>query len=125
MKLLIDMSLSPSWAEYLRADGHDAQHWSAVGHAAAPDREIMDYARANAFVVFTHDLDFGAILAVNAARGPSVIQIRCEAPTPAAIGDLVRAAVAQYAPYITRGALITIEPDQMRARILPIIPGNR
>jgi predicted nuclease of predicted toxin-antitoxin system len=41
MKLLIDMNLSPKWAGFLAAAGHDAVHWSSVGAGNAPDTEVM------------------------------------------------------------------------------------
>lgn len=31
MKLLIDMSLSPSWVDLLISAGFEAAHWSALG----------------------------------------------------------------------------------------------
>lgn len=34
----------------------------------------MAYARANGLVVFTHDLDFGVLLALTRGAGPSVLQ---------------------------------------------------
>lgn len=63
MKLLVDMNLSPAWIEFFESSGYHAIHWSSVGDPRAPDYVIMDWARANDYVVFTHDLDFGAILA--------------------------------------------------------------
>jgi predicted nuclease of predicted toxin-antitoxin system len=74
MKLLIDMNLSPLWVEFLAASGFESIHWSKVGDPAAPDCVIMDYAAANGLVIFTHDLDFGALLADRKSRQPSVIQ---------------------------------------------------
>ncbi len=59
MKLLIDMNLSPDWVPIFEREGWNALHWSSVGNPRASDSEIMEWARANAFVVFTHDLDFG------------------------------------------------------------------
>lgn len=76
MKLLVDMNLSPAWLPVLQAAGHEVQHWSTKGNPRALDREIMAWARQNGYVVFTHDLDFGALLAVTGAEGPSVIQVR-------------------------------------------------
>lgn len=49
-----------------------------IGAANAPDKAIVDYAKAQGLVVLTHDLDFGAILAATRAEGPSVVQIRTE-----------------------------------------------
>ena len=59
MKIVIDMNLSPQWVQVLMNAGHEAVHWSTIGAPNAPDREIMAWAQANGFVVFTHDLDFG------------------------------------------------------------------
>jgi predicted nuclease of predicted toxin-antitoxin system len=78
MKLLIDMNLSPGWVGLLRDSGWDTEHWSGVGAANATDSQIMDFAALNGYVVVTHDLDFGAILAVTHGRKPSVVQIRAE-----------------------------------------------
>ena len=62
MKILLDMNLPPIWASCLETGGHEAKHWSEIGANNAPDIEIMEWARTNGFVVFTHDLDFGALL---------------------------------------------------------------
>jgi predicted nuclease of predicted toxin-antitoxin system len=42
------------------------------------DKFRMKWANDNGYVVFTHDLDFGALLATTHAQGPSVIQIRTQ-----------------------------------------------
>ena len=60
MKLLVDMNLSPRWTGTLADAGFEAAHWSTLGANNAPDSEIMAYARANDYVVLTHDLDFSA-----------------------------------------------------------------
>ena len=62
MKIVIDMNLSPDWIDVLREAGHEAVHWSTEGSARATDREILAWARERGYVVFTHDLDFGAQL---------------------------------------------------------------
>ena len=45
-------------------------HWSTVGDPKATDRTIKDWAEANGCVDFTHDLDFGTILALTHKTGP-------------------------------------------------------
>ena len=120
MTLLIDMNLSPLWVAFLRERGFAAVHWSSVGPATAPDTEIIDYARRNAFVVFTHDLDFGRILAIGGESSPSVVQIRAQNILPSAIGDLVVNALQTTSSHIDVGALVTIDPFQNRVRLLPI-----
>ncbi len=57
MKLLLDMNLSPSWVDFLENAGFQSVHWSNIGSHDAPDKEIMTWAKANGYVVFTHDLD--------------------------------------------------------------------
>ena len=80
----------------------------------------MDWARANDYVVFTHDLDFGAILAVTHAEGPSVLQVRAQNVLPEHLGEVVIAALRQFAQQLEAGALITVDEGTSRARILPI-----
>ncbi len=125
MKILVDMCLSPTWIEYLAGQGIEAQYWSQVGDPRAPDRAIMEFARQNELVLFTHDLDFGNILAATRARGPSVIQVRTEDPVPEVMGVLVASAIVEHAAHLVDGALITVEPDRMRVRILPIVPSTK
>jgi len=60
----------------LAAVGIEAVHWSTAGSATASDDETLAWARANACVLLTHDLDFSAILAATAEAAPSVIQLR-------------------------------------------------
>ena len=93
MKILIDMNLSPLWVQFLVDSGFDSVHWSSIGPSAAPDTQIMDYASANGLVIFTHDLDFGALLASRKTSRPSVIQIRTQDVMPAATQEIGRAHV--------------------------------
>jgi predicted nuclease of predicted toxin-antitoxin system len=46
---------------------------------------MTHYAAANGLVIFTNDLDFGALLADREARKPSVIQIRTQDVLPEAL----------------------------------------
>jgi predicted nuclease of predicted toxin-antitoxin system len=95
-------------------------HWSTVGPPSAPDSAILEYASENGFVVFTHDLDFGALLAKRQVRQPSVIQIRTQDVLPAKIGDLVVNALHASWSHLEAGALVTIDPKRSRIRLLPI-----
>src|SRR5438045_2732583 len=96
MKLLVDMNLSPDWVAVLEPAGWETLHWSNVGNPRATDFEIMAWAKQNGCVVFTHDLDFGTMLALTQAEGPSVIQVRTQDVTPSAIGKLVVGALKQF-----------------------------
>lgn len=125
MKLLIDMNLSPRWAEILTNVGFEAAHWSTLGAYNAPDAAIMDYARTHNYTVLTHDLDFGAILAVTHGTKPSVIQIRAEDLSPAAIATPLIAAIRQMSAELEAGALLTVDTTLTRLRLLPLRPEPR
>ena len=120
MKLLVDMNLSPRWIGLLVDNGIEAAHWSTLGANNAPDTEIMTYASANGYVVLTHDLDFSAILAATHGEKPSVVQIRADDVSPDVIGLQVITALRQMASELADGALLTIEPNRTRMRLLPL-----
>jgi predicted nuclease of predicted toxin-antitoxin system len=120
MKILIDMNLSPDWVDWFMSSGIKAVHWSRIGSAQAKDREIMEYALCNGFIVFTHDLDFGAILAATQANAPSVLQVRTQETLVDVIGDLVIATIAQFRNELEDGALVSVDMQRSRVRILPI-----
>lgn len=122
MKLLVDMNLSPRWVSVLANAGFEAAHWSTLGAKNAPDSEIMAYAKATNSVVLTHDLDFGAMLAATHGEKPSVVQIRAEDVSPDVIGMQVIAALRQMASELEEGALLTIDPNRTRLRVLPLQP---
>jgi predicted nuclease of predicted toxin-antitoxin system len=120
MKLLVDMNLSPRWVSLLADAGMEAAHWSMLGARNAPDTEIMAFAKANGFVVLTHDLDFSAILAATHGDKPSVVQIRAEDVSPDVIGGLVIDALRQMSAELEEGALLTIDSNRTRLRLLPL-----
>ena len=114
------MNLPPRWVNVFAREGWEAVHWSQVGAPTANDREIMAWAGEKGYVVFTHDLDFSALLAATQGEGPSVIQVRTQNILPEAVGDLVIQSLNQFQEELQEGAIITIDPHRSRARILPI-----
>jgi len=120
MKLLIDMNLSPRWGRTLADAGIEAEHWSSLGETHATDAAIMAFARANGYVVLTHDLDFSAILAATKGEKPSVVQIRSEDVSPEGIGKSVIEALRQMSDLLEQGALLTVDPVRARLRVLPL-----
>ena len=120
MKILIDMNLSPDWTAVLEAEHIEAVHWSSVGSPTAPDEEIMQFARENGFAVFTHDLDFGAMLALTQAESPSVLQLRAQDILPKSIGQTVITILQKYKAELEQGALIVFDKAKERVRILPL-----
>jgi len=122
VKLVVDMNLSPDWVQTLTAAGFHAVHWSKVGDPRATDQTILDWARQTDHIVFTHDFDFGTLLALTHARGPSVLQVRTQNITPQHAGPLVVAALQSYWRELVGGALLVVYEHKSRVRILPLTP---
>lgn len=120
MKILIDMNLSPDWVAAFAAENIESVHWSTVGDPKAEDTEIMEYARANDYIVFTHDLDFGTILALTQAENPSVIQVRAQDILPAHLTNTIVSVLRENETLLDEGALIVVDEVQARVRILPL-----
>jgi len=120
MKILVDMNLSPRWADYLTGKDIEAVHWSSIGCHDAPDTEIITYAKDQGFTILTSDLDFGFILAITHGKKPSVIQTRIDVLSPDAIGSIVIGAIKQLAADIENGALVTINTHKTRVSVLPL-----
>jgi predicted nuclease of predicted toxin-antitoxin system len=120
MKLVLDMILTPDWIPLLAQAGHTAVHWSSVGSPRAKDSEILAWAREREQVVFTHDLDFGAILAATDADSPSVVQVRTQDPTPEHCGEIILNTLDRHATALAEGALISVDENRARVHILPI-----
>jgi predicted nuclease of predicted toxin-antitoxin system len=114
------MNLSPDWVPVLKRAGHDAIHWSSVGNATDNDSTILQWARQAGCLLFTHDLDFGTLLASTRGAGPSVLQIRTHDVLPDAIASLVINVVQDYTAAISKGALISVDEASARVRVLPI-----
>ena len=120
IKLLVDMGLSPAWVDVFIEHGWSAVHWSSVGDPRAPDRIGMAWARENGCVVFTHDLDFGTLLALTRATGPSVLQVRAHDVLPAHLEQVVVTTIRTYASELRDGAIVTVDESRAKVRVLPI-----
>jgi len=119
MRLLIDMNLAPRWVQYCSKRNVEAIHWSSLGKPDAPDQEILEYASANGYIIFTHDLDFGFMLARSSNEAPSVIQSRTADLRPEALGDTLISMLEQFSGELEAGCLLTIQEDKTRVRMLP------
>jgi predicted nuclease of predicted toxin-antitoxin system len=120
LRLLVDMNFSMEWVAVLAGLGWPAVHWASIGNPSADDAEIMAWARQNGYAVFTHDLDFGTMLALTHEAGPSVLQVRGQAVLPEDIGPVVIAALEQHRASLETGALVVVELRKTRVRVLPL-----
>ena len=71
-------------------------------------------------IVFTHDLDFGALLALTRANGPSVVQVRSHNVLPEHLEEIVVTTIRAYQPQLLQGAIVTVDESRGKVRMLPI-----
>ena len=76
MKALLDMPVSISLLDVLRAHGHEGVHAYEVDLGRAADSELLERARHEDRIIITADLDFPQLLALSSAAGPGVILFR-------------------------------------------------
>jgi predicted nuclease of predicted toxin-antitoxin system len=122
MKLLVDMNLSPDWVQPLESAGWETRHWNVLGDPRSTDATIFRFAAENRWVIFTHDLDFGAILAHTRASSPSVFQVRARDVSPTYLAPLVIRTLRQVTAQLEAGALVTLDEARGRVRLLPLVP---
>lgn len=120
MNFLVDMNLPPTWVDFLTGAGFTAVHWSDEGAPDAPDRALMRWAAERDYFVLNADLDFAAVLAATEGRRPSVILVRSDGLTPEALGGAVLAAIHQAGNELAAGAIVSVDAEKARLRILPL-----
>jgi predicted nuclease of predicted toxin-antitoxin system len=89
------------------------------GRYARARQEIMSWARGNGYIVFTHDLDFGVLLALTRAESPSVIQVRTQDVFPKVLGEKLVRVLREHESVLEKGALLTVDEGKSRVRVLP------
>ena len=121
MKLLLDANLSPRLLDPLRATGYTVEHVANVGLLTASDPAIFTYAAESGSVVVTAATDFPMLLAVSAARAPSVVHLRRVAERrPDEVAALLLANLPSVADDLEHGAVVSLSPDRLSVRDLPI-----
>jgi predicted nuclease of predicted toxin-antitoxin system len=121
MRILVDMNLTPRWAQFLAVARYESVHWSAIGPGETSDADIFAYAREHDYVILTNDLDFPQMLSHTRAAKPSVILLRGQPLTPEVRGGALLVAINTCAAELASGAILTIDwSDKLRARVLPL-----
>jgi predicted nuclease of predicted toxin-antitoxin system len=120
MNIVVDMNLAPEISDLLTKYGWRAVHWSSVGNPRATDAELMNWALDNGYVVLTHDLDFGTILALTRAKGPSVIQLLTQDVSPSRLVPLLLPIFVANQTALEAGALVVVDEVRSRVRMLPL-----
>ena len=120
MKLLLDMNIPLSYSSLLAEKGVECLRWSDVGATRATDAEIMEYARNHDMIVLTFDLDFSAILSVTHEMTPSIVQIRASILYADRAVDLIASALQGNMEALNKGAILSIDINKARLRLLPL-----
>jgi predicted nuclease of predicted toxin-antitoxin system len=76
--------------------------------------------RIHGRVIITHDLDLTTLLALTGANGPSVVQLRTQDILPDTASDLLLQVLREFREQLNAGAIVTVEEDRRRVRILPL-----
>ena len=112
--------MSPLLAVEMTSAGFKAAHWSAVGAFNTTDPELMAYAAQHGYVVVTHDLDFGAILAASGTKAPSAVQVRAYNFEVKDTAHLLVVVLKQSARMLEQGALLILDTSRSRVRVLSL-----
>ena len=120
MRFLADAGISPRTVEFLRGHGHTAIHVRELGMQRAPDRLVVEKARAEESVILTFDLDFGEILALGVLARPSVMIFRLSDERADAVNLRLQGVISEQAEALASGALVLVEDTRYRVRRLPM-----
>jgi len=80
----------------------------------------MDWALAEGYAVFSHDLDFWTMLALTHGGKPSLVQLRGPRVLPEQIAEPLIESLRRFRAELESGALLLIEPGRSRVRVLPL-----
>jgi len=120
MKFLADMGISPRVVEELRQKGYDAVHLLDEGLYRMTDGDILEKARQENYVLLTHDLDFGELLAASGGNLPSVIIFRLKDMRAVNIIRHLLSIINQQSEALDKGAVLSVTEQKVRIRTLPI-----
>jgi len=96
-------------------------HVSEIDCSTADDTAILQRGRDEERTVITLDADFHALLALSRATAPSVIRIRIEGLYGQKAADLIQEVLTRCAKDVKQGAVITVQPNRIRIRRLPLL----
>jgi predicted nuclease of predicted toxin-antitoxin system len=79
---------------------------------------IVLRAERDGAIIMTRDLDFGAYLVVAGRTRPSVVRVRAKRTSAGRYARLVLQALEQTSYELERGALVTVDFERIRVRLL-------
>ncbi|MGP1679150.1 MAG: DUF5615 family PIN-like protein [Burkholderiales bacterium] len=124
MRFLADAGISPKTVDFLHRQGHEAVHVRELQMQRAPDRLLVELARAEDRILLTFDLDFGEILALGVIARPSVAIFRLSDERADSVNRRLEGVLSEQAEALASGVLILVEDARYRIRRLPIMRLN-
>ncbi|RMH82023.1 MAG: hypothetical protein D6681_17545 [Calditrichaeota bacterium] len=122
MRFLADMGISPKTVAFLREQGQEAVHLCEEGLKRLEDPAILSKAREEGYILLTHDLDFGELIASSGAELPSVIVFRLRNMHPDNVNRYLQTILNRHGEALEKGVIISVMEGRIRVRTLPLKP---
>jgi len=120
MRFLADMGVSWRVVQWLRDMGHDATHLREQNLHRLPNGGIFTKAADEQRIILTWDLDFTEIVALSNTRVVSAIVFRLLNTRSANVIRRLTRVLAESAQDLEDGAIVSVEENRHRVRLLPI-----
>jgi predicted nuclease of predicted toxin-antitoxin system len=120
LRLIADVHISPMTVAGLRSNGYEIVRSTDLLPATAPDVDILEFARAENWIVLTQDLDFSMLVALSGYDQPSLITLRLSSAKPDIVTHRLLEVLPALQQELIEGSAITIDDDSVRIRKLPI-----
>ena len=124
MKALLDMPVSISLLDVLRAHGHEGVHAYEVNLDRAADSELLERARYEDRII-TADLDFPQLLALSSAEGPGLILFRGGNYSGSEMRALLDRILKEVPPDVLERSICVVDGKRVRITRLPLTERDR
>jgi predicted nuclease of predicted toxin-antitoxin system len=114
------MGISPRCIVFLRGLGFEAFHLHELNLDRLPDAEIVKKAEHEGYIILTHDLDFGELLAISGANVPSTVIFRLQDMRPNNVNQYLKILITEHCSALDEGAIFAVSEGRIRIRKLPI-----
>ncbi len=120
LRLIADVHISPLTVVSLKSQGYDIIRTTDLLPATAADAEILEFAREEARIILTQDLDFSMLVALNNYDQPSLITLRLSSAKPHFVSQRLLEVLPSLEQELIKGVAVTIDDKSVRIRKLPM-----
>jgi predicted nuclease of predicted toxin-antitoxin system len=120
MRFLLDMPVSSSLLQLLRALGHEGVHAHEISRDRASDSELIALALQEDRVVVTADLHFPRLLALSSAEGPGIVLFRGGNYSDQEMRELLERVLLGVPPDVLQRSICVVDKTRMRITRLPV-----